>query len=323
VYGSSEVSADATWMETGEETGGGSVRIGRPIANTRVYVLDREWQPVPVGVMGELCVGGEGVARGYWQQPGLTAEQFVPDPYAGEEGKRMYRTGDLGRFHADGTIEYLGRKDHQVKVHGNRIEIGEIETVLGECAGVGKCAVVAREEQDGEKQLVAYVEGKGEAELSGELLQSFLQSRLPGYMMPGAYVVLERMPLTPNGKLDRQSLPAPSGTGVEEKQEYVGPRTAVEERLCGIWQQVLGAERVGIHENFFRIGGHSLRAAQVVSRMRESFHVELPLRRMFEAPTIAQLAHLIQQALQTPVNEVQRPVLPAIKRVERKAAVLP
>ena len=142
-------------------------------------------------------------------------------------------------------------------------------------------------------------------------------------MMPGAYVVLERMPLTPNGKLDRQSLPAPSGTGVGEKQEYVGPRTAVEERLCGIWQQVLGAERVGIHENFFRIGGHSLRAAQVVSRMRESFHVELPLRRMFEAPTIAQLADLIQQALQTPVNEVQRPVLPAIKRVERKAAVLP
>jgi amino acid adenylation domain-containing protein len=323
VYGSSEVSADATWMETGEETGGGSVRIGRPIANTRVYVLDREWQPVPVGVMGELCVGGEGVARGYWQQPGLTAERFVPDPYAGEKGKRMYRTGDLGRFHADGTIEYLGRRDHQVKVHGNRIEIGEIETVLGECAGVGKCAVVAREEQDGEKQLVAYVEGKGEAELSGELLQSFLQSRLPGYMMPGAYVVLERMPLTPNGKLDRQSLPAPSGTGVGEKQEYVGPRTAVEERLCGIWQQVLGAERVGIHENFFRIGGHSLRAAQVVSRMRESFHVELPLRRMFEAPTIAQLADLIQQALQTPVNEVQRPVLPAIKRVERKAAVLP
>lgn len=322
LYGSSEVSADATCMEVGGGERGSSVLIGRPIANTRVYVLDREGEPAPVGVMGELYVAGDGVARGYWNQPGLTAERFVPNPFAAKAGERMYRTGDLARLLADGNIEYLGRTDHQVKVHGHRIETGEIEAALREYAGVMKCAVLAREDRRGEKQLVAYVEGNPGEALNGDLLQNLLKTRLPAYMVPGAFVFLEELPLTPNGKLDRQSLPAPSGTGLAETREYVGPRTPVEETLVGIWQQVLGPDRIGIHDNFFKIGGHSLRAAQVVSRMRESFHMEIPLRRMFEAPTVAQLAELIHQTMQTAVNGAQSPLLPAIKRVERKAAAL-
>src|SRR5229473_1215461 len=269
--------------------------IGRPIANTQMYVLDLDLHPVPVGVAGELYIGGAGLGRGYLNQPGMTAEKFVANPYSKESGARMYRTGDLGRWRTDGELEFLGRIDEQVKIRGYRIEPGEIEAVLREQGGVREAAVVAREEE-GQKRLVAYVvweEGDGKPSV-GEL-RKVLQGRLPEYMVPSAFVFLERLPLTANGKLDRRALPKP-GERPEQGREYVGPRTAVEEILCGIWAKVLGLERVGVEDNFFELGGHSLLATQAVSQVRKAFSVELELRRLFESPTVMELAKAIERA---------------------------
>jgi len=268
--------------------------VGKPIANTQMYVLDGRMEPTPVGVSGELYVGGAGLARGYLGRPDLTAERFVPNAFKGA-GERLYRTGDLGRWREDGTLEFLGRADEQVKIRGYRIELGEIEAALRAIPGVSAAAVMAREEQAGQKRLVAYVVGReGVAAPSAAQLRVELQKRLPDYMLPSAYVELEKLPLTPNGKLDRRALPAPGG--VRAEQGYVAPRNAVEELLCGIWARVLGLERVGVEENFFELGGHSLLATQVMSRVRRVFGVEIPLREIFEAPTVAQLALFIQTA---------------------------
>ncbi|HEX5724995.1 MAG TPA: amino acid adenylation domain-containing protein, partial [Longimicrobiaceae bacterium] len=302
VYGPTETTiwSTAQQLGAGPDVGRGHVSIGAPVANTRVYVLDRFLSPVPAGVPGELYIGGAGVARGYLGRPGLSAEKFVPDPFAAEPGARLYRTGDLARWRPDGTLEFLGRNDHQVKVRGFRIELGEIEAVLRGHGSVADCVVMARAEA-GEQRLVAYVVGGVEA----AELRAHLRESLPEYMVPSAFVFLDALPLTPNGKLDRKALPAPELAPAEDR--YVAPRTPVEEVLAGIWAEVLRLERVGANDNFFELGGHSLLATRVVSRVRELFGVELPLRALFEGPTVAELAGRVEE-----IRRAELPVLPPV-----------
>ncbi|MBV9772499.1 MAG: amino acid adenylation domain-containing protein, partial [Gemmatimonadetes bacterium] len=265
--------------------------IGRPVANARAYVLDPAGEPAPVGIPGELYVGGVGVARGYLGRAAQTSESFVPDPFSGEAGARLYRTGDRVRWLADGTLEYLGRLDFQVKIRGFRIEPGEVEAVLREHALVRQVMVVAREDARGEKRLVAYVVPEAGTEVTRAELRTHLRERVPEHMVPSAFVLLEALPLNASGKVDRRALPPPEH---EEVGASVAPRTMVEEVLAGIWAEVLGIERVGVEESFFELGGHSLLAMRVVSRAREAFRVELPLRALFEAPTVAALAERIE-----------------------------
>jgi amino acid adenylation domain-containing protein len=269
-----------------------SIPIGRPIANTRVYILDGQGEPVPVGVVGELYIGGAGVACGYLNRPDLTAERFLQDRFGEEPGGRMYKTGDLGHWLEDGTVEFVGRNDFQVKIRGYRVELGEIEARLAEHAGVGEAVVVVREDDAGGKRLVGYVVKKAGAEvLNIKELRSHLKERLPEYMVPSAWVELERLPLSSNGKIDRKSLPKPEATVCE----YVRPRSLDEETLCVLWQDVLKRERIGIHDNFFELGGHSLLATQVVSRIPSAFAVELPVRALFESSTVAELVVRINE----------------------------
>ncbi|WP_200943969.1 non-ribosomal peptide synthetase, partial [Lysobacter sp. Root604] len=241
-----------------------SVPIGRPIANTQVYILDAHGAPVPVGVAGELHIGGDGVARGYLNQPALTAERFVRDPFSADPQARMYKTGDLGRWLPDGTIEYLGRNDFQVKIRGFRIELGEVEAKLSACADVREAVVLAREDVPGDKRLVAYVVPSAGAEPTGVQLREALQTQLPEYMVPSAFMVLDAFPLTPNGKLDRKALPAPDGSSLVQR-EYEAPQGEIEQGLAEIWQSLLKIEQVGRHDHFFELGGHSLLAVQLVS----------------------------------------------------------
>ncbi|HEX2077170.1 MAG TPA: amino acid adenylation domain-containing protein, partial [Longimicrobium sp.] len=307
VYGPTETTiwSTAQHLGAGPDVGRGHVSIGAPVANTRVYVLDRYLSPVPAGVPGELYIGGAGVARGYLGRPGLSAEKFVPDPFAAEPGARLYRTGDLARWRPDGTLEFLGRNDHQVKVRGLRIELGEIEAALRGHGSVADCVVMARADA-GEQRLVAYVVGGVEA----AELRAHLRRSLPEYMVPSAFVFLDALPLTPNGKVDRKALPAPELAPAEDR--YVAPRTPVEEVLAGIWAEVLRLERVGANDSFFELGGHSLLATRVVSRVRELFGVELPLRALFEGPTVAELAGRVEE-----MRRAGLPVLPPVVPTER------
>jgi amino acid adenylation domain-containing protein len=275
----------------------GSIPIGRPIANTRVYVLDPRGEPVPIGVPGELYIGGAGLARGYLNRPDLTAEKFVPDPFSTRQGAQMYRTGDLARYLPDGNIEFLGRIDHQVKLRGYRIELGEIEAVLAENPAVRQAVVLAREDVPGNKRLVAYIVPADPSADCVEASRALVREHLPDYMVPSAYVLLDRIPLTPNGKVDRRALPAPQSEGAHLKDDYVAPRNALEELVAGVWREVLHLEEVGIHDNFFELGGHSLLAAQVVARLARLSKVELPLRRFFETATVSALAAELQQKL--------------------------
>jgi amino acid adenylation domain-containing protein len=272
----------------------GDPPIGRPIDNIRVYLLDRHLNPVPVGVAGELHVGGVGLARGYLHRPATTAEKFLPDPFGDDPGGRLYATGDLCRRLPDGEIEYVGRIDHQVKLRGFRIELGEIETALAELPGVDRALVLAREDAPGGGQLVAYVTASPGERPQIETLRSSLRERLPEFMVPAFFLVLDELPLTTSGKVDRGALPRPEATAAG--RPYVAPRSPEEETLVRIWAELLGTERVGVEDDFFELGGHSLIAAQVVSRVRERFGVELPLRRLFEAPTVAGLAEAVRRA---------------------------
>ncbi|ELX13938.1 amino acid adenylation domain containing protein [Janthinobacterium sp. HH01] len=265
----------------------GAPVIGKPIANTQVYILDAGLNPVPAGVAGELHIAGEGLARGYLHRGDLTADKFIPNPF-GAAGSRMYKSGDLARYLQDGSIEYLGRIDNQVKLRGFRIELGEIESALAGLATVRDALVLAREDVAGDKRLVAYLVAHEDAQLPDtEGLRAALLASLPEYMVPAHFMVLERMPLTPNGKVDRKALPAPDMARSEEG--YVAPRTAAEEIMAGIWAGVLRLDKVGVHDNFFSLGGHSLLATQLVSQIRGAFEIELPLRAVFEAPTVAGL----------------------------------
>jgi acyl-CoA synthetase (AMP-forming)/AMP-acid ligase II/acyl carrier protein len=292
----------ATWHEFREgEDSHETVLAGRPMDNCQVYVVDAFLNPVPIGVPGEIYVSGVGLARGYLGRPGATAGRFVPNPFGGP-GERMYRTGDRGRYLPDGNIEFLGRFDNQVKIRGYRIEPGEIESALLQHPLVGNSAVLAPADAQGNKRLVAYVECRNRSRPSVADLRGFLVERLPGFMVPSSFVVLDEFPVTPNGKLDRRALPAPSGERPELTEEYVRPRTQEEEVLGAIWAEVLGVDRVGVFDNFFELGGHSLLATQVISRVRDNLGVELPLRAAFDFPTIADLADAIR--------EMQRPTVP-------------
>ena len=294
------------------------VSMGWPLANTRVYVLDpREWRPAPEGVPGELFIGGAGVTRNYLNTPALTAEKFVPDPFGPDPGGRLYRTGDLARFRPGGELEFLGRIDQQVKIRGARIELGEVEAALKDHPAVRECVALVDEDETGDKYLVGYVTLHAEEAPTTASLRQFLRNRLPAHMIPTAFVTLAEMPLTPNGKVDKKKLLelAPADAGAAG--EYVAPRTAIEETLAAVWRDVLKAERVGAHDNFFALGGHSLIATQLISRVRDVFHVEVPLASLFEQPTVAELGRVVQEALRRGAEQQGVPPLQREPRPER------
>jgi amino acid adenylation domain-containing protein len=280
-----------------------SVPIGGPIANTRIYILDRHGEPAPIGVTGELYIGGENVARGYLNRPELTAERFVIDRFAGRPGARMYRTGDLGRWLSDGTIEYLGRNDEQVKIRGFRLELGEVAAQLAEHSDVREAAVMAREDQGGEKRLLAYY--TSEKEVGAEVLRAHLLERLPEYMVPGIFVRLEALPRTPNGKLDSKVLPLP-GAGVHPWREHEAPQGEVESALAAIWSDVLKIEHVGRNDNFFELGGHSLLASKVAIRVQHEMKINVPMRDIFSYPVLRSLAEqiVIQRLAQFDIEQL-------------------
>jgi surfactin family lipopeptide synthetase C len=291
-----------------------TIPIGRPIANTDVYILDKHLQLVPVGVPGQLYTGGDGLARGYLNRPDLTNEMFIPHPFSTEPGARLYKTGDLARWRADGNIEFLGRIDHQVKIRGFRIELGEIESVLGRHEAVREVVVMAREDIPGDKRLVAYIIPEGEQTPSVSVLRQYLKEKLPEYMMPNVFVMLEKFPLTPNGKVDRRALPAPEHTRPELEETYVAPRTPVEQSLAEIWANVLGVERVGVNDNFFELGGHSLLAVQLFVRIRKWAGIDLPLATLLKSPTVQGLAEILDPSCATApisgetISEISSPV---------------
>ena len=289
--------------------------IGKANANFKLYILDQYMEAAPIGVPGELCVSGVGLARGYHNRPDLTAEKFIPNPFSETEGDRLYRTGDLVRWLADGNVEYLGRIDQQVKVRGFRIELGEIEAVLSKHENISDQIVLAREDKPGDKRLVAYVVPENSAELDTAEIKTFVRNELPDYMTPSAVVVLDKLPLTPNGKIDRKALPAPEFSREELSAEFVAPRNPIEQKLTAIVGELLNVEKVGVLDNFFELGGHSLLATQFMSRIRESFEVELALMTLFEKPTIDQLAIAVQEAQ----AKGTAPAKPQIKRVDRGA----
>ena len=309
LYGPTETAADAVYWVCDSAQRDGRVPIGRPISNIRIYILDAQGQPVPVGVSGEIHIAGDGVARGYLNRPELTAERFVRDPFSEDADARMYRTGDLGRWRADGAIEYLGRNDFQVKIRGLRIELGEIEARLAALPQVREVVVVAREEGAGDRRLVAYWvsrEGLPEQDVPDVAqLRDHLKAELPEYMVPSAYVRLGAMPLTPNGKVDRKALPVPDADALVA-QAYEAPQTPTEEMLAFIWQELLGVERVGRNDNFFDLGGHSLLAVQLLARIRRELGQEVALRTLFEAPTVAEVAGRLQTADEALVAPMER-----------------
>lgn len=294
-YGPTEASIAATASEPqlSLDSIPDNLPIGRPVPNVRIYLLDAHLNPVPVGVPGELHIGGVGVAQGYFNRPELTAEKFISDRFASEAGARMYRTGDLARYLPSGEIEFLGRRDEQIKIRGFRIELGEIESALAKYPGVREVAVVARERISGEKSLVAYVVPEQRTEISAGKFRNFLRQQLPDYMVPSAFMFLDSMPMTPNGKINRQGLPEPEFDLASTETTVAGD--ALQWQLCRIWEEVLGRKQIGIRDNFFDLGGHSLLAARLMHKIGQALGKTLPLAMLFEAPTIEQLAAALNQ----------------------------
>ena len=288
LYGPSEYTTYATWTEVPHGRPG-PVSIGLPLANTRVYLVDADLHPAPLGVPGELLLAGAGLARGYLGRPALTAEKFVPDPF-GEPGGRLYRTGDLGRWSESAGLQFLGRIDHQVKVRGFRIEPGEIEAVLAAHPAVGGAVVAVRRDAAGDSRLVAWVVAKDGTTADAAALRAHLRARLPEPMVPSAFVALPAFPLTPNGKVDRAALPDPGAAPAAPAAAYAEPRTDTERAVAEIWREVLGAGRVGRDDDFFELGGHSLVAGRVAARVRQRLAVEVPLTAVFDASTLAAFA---------------------------------
>ena len=295
-YGPTETSVIVTSFEPSDwENIPSILPIGRPIANTKIYILDPNLQPLPVGIAGDLYVSGPGLARGYLNRPEVTAEKFVRDPFSNDPAARMYKTGDLARYLANGEIEFAGRTDDQVKIRGFRVELKEIEAVLGSNPGVREVAVIARQNEAGEKDLVAYVVPSREQTPTGSELRSYLKQKLPHYMVPSAIVLLEAMPKTPNGKVDRRNMPAPQAADFSEANEYVAPTDELEANLIKIWCAVLTKDKIGIRDNFFDLGGHSLLAARLMHRIEQTFGQRLPLAALLQAPTVEQFAALLRQ----------------------------
>ncbi|RKZ84633.1 MAG: hypothetical protein DRR19_17430 [Candidatus Parabeggiatoa sp. nov. 1] len=293
-YGPTEGTVCATVFEN--PTGSSStLPIGRPIANTQIYILDQSLQPVPIGVPGELHIGGVGLARGYLNRPELTAEKFINNPFSDDPNSRLYKTGDLARYLPDGNIEYLGRIDNQVKIRGFRIELGEIEAVLAQHPLVRQAVVIVWKVQAGDKRIVAYFIPTQESPASDEL-HDFIKELLPNYMIPVAFIPLPKIPLTPNGKIDRRRLPTPSPFQIKREQQFIAPRTLVEKALAEIWADVLEHESIGIHDNFFELGGHSLLAVSLMARIGQQFGKKLPLSTLVEGPTIEKLATFLDQS---------------------------
>ncbi|MFJ7251454.1 amino acid adenylation domain-containing protein [Streptomyces sp. NPDC098085] len=304
MYGITETTVHSTYHRvTEQDLMSGGNPVGRPLADLRIHLLDRYGQVVPVGVTGEIHVGGPGVARGYLGRPALTAERFLPDPF-GPAGSRLYRSGDLARRNADGTLDFLGRIDDQVKIRGYRIELGEIQAALAEQASVRDVAVVVREDEHGDRRLVAYVVVKPGAPADGGELRAALAQRLPAYMVPAAFVVLDALPLTANGKLDRRALPAPERQSLHTGGAYAAPRNAAEEAVVGIWSQILHSERIGVHDNFFELGGNSLLALRLVAAVQEQFDIDLPVRQVFDMPTVAQQAAEVERQLRADIAQL-------------------
>ncbi|WP_414754485.1 amino acid adenylation domain-containing protein [Anabaena sp. CCY 9910] len=315
-YGPSETHAATNFTLTNSvETWPLLPPIGKPITNTKIYILDNYLQPVPIGVPGELYIGGISLARGYLNRPELTQEKFIPNPFEQGQGSRLYKTGDLARYLADSNIEYLGRIDNQVKIRGFRIELGEIEAALSQYSDVQAACIIPREDTPGDKRLVAYVVAHQDSTITISELRQFLKAKLPDYMVPSAFVMLDALPLTPSGKVDRRALPAPDLDN-EITDKYVAPRNPTEELLAQIWAQVLKIEKVGIHDNFFDLGGHSLLATQLISRIRNVFRVELPLRELFASATISELARSLEQLQQHDLELSAPPIVPRTKNTD-------
>jgi acyl carrier protein len=288
MYGPTETTIWSTTHHVNEFRN--TIPIGQPIANTQVYILDRLMRPVPIGVYGELLIGGEGVTRGYLNAPQLTAERFVPDPFSLNAGARLYKTGDLARYLPDGSIEFRRRMDQQVKLRGFRVELGEIEAVLASHDAITEAAVVAATDAGGNLRLTAYYVPRDDSPLKTSDLRSFLAEYLPDHMVPAVYVSLNSLPLTPNGKLDRLALPAQATPRPMMEATYVMPGTEAERIIAGIWQEVLEVEKVGINDNFFDLGGHSLLVVQIHRKLEETFKRKLPLFELFKYPTVYSLA---------------------------------
>ncbi|RKH18541.1 amino acid adenylation domain-containing protein, partial [Corallococcus sp. CA041A] len=310
LYGPTEAAVEVTAWTCERHDGRRSVPIGRPVANTRIHVLDASSQPVPVGIAGELHIGGAQVGRGYLGRPALTAERFIPDPF-GPPGARLYRTGDRARVLADGTIEYLGRLDFQVKLRGFRIEPGEVESALRQCEGVREAVVVVREDAPGDKRLVAYVVGQG---VTVEALREALKAKLPEYMVPTAFVALNALPLSPNGKVDRKALPVPDARPAALAPSKPQRMTPFQQRIADLFRDVLRVPKVGVHDDFFALGGHSLLATRLLSRVRSTFQVELPLRGLFDGATVAEVTEQVEAQL---LSRTGLPRVPAIRKVPR------
>ncbi len=315
LYGPTEATIDSTFWQCDSDSEARAVPIGRPIANTRVYILDHHRQPVPIGVTGELHIGGAGLAQGYINRPQLTAEKFIADPFSNDSTARLYKTGDLTRYRADGNIEFIGRVDQQVKIRGFRIELDEIESALTSHAGVRESAVLVREDKPGDKRLVAYIAGDGADAPSVTDLREFLRAKLPDYMVPAAFVVLDSMPLSVNGKLDRHALPVPDGAR-QLDQALVEPRSDLEKKLADIWQQVLDVDQVGIHDNFFDLGGHSLKLVELHKKLSDKIDTPLTLVDLFAHPTVSALVEHI-----TKPEVPGRPRSGDVGRVTNAAAV--
>jgi amino acid adenylation domain-containing protein len=307
----------SVWVSGAYLDGSSNPIIGRPIDNIQLYLLDSSWRPVPIGVPGELCIGGIGVTWGYLRQPSVTAEKYIPNPFSDTPGARLYRTGDSAHYLPDGNLEFLGRIDHQVKIRGFRVELGEVEAVLGRHPAVREAVVVAREDTPGDKRLVAYILSHQDQAPRVSELHAYMKKKLPDNMVPSAFVLMDALPLSPNGKVDRRALPAPDLTRPELEEPFVAPRSHVEEVLAKIWADVLRVEQVGIHDNFFELGGHSLLATQVVSRVRDTFQVELSLPRFFESPRVATLSKVIEEAQLDKTATHQPNIVPVSRETHR------
>jgi acyl carrier protein len=288
LYGPTEAAVDVTYWKCDPNTALASVPIGRPISNIRLYILDKSGQPVPVCESGELHIGGVGVGRGYLNRPELTAEKFIKDPFSDDPSARLYKTGDLCRYLDDGNIEYLGRIDFQVKIRGNRVELGEIEAVIEQDPSVRQCAVIVREDAPGESRLVAYVVEEPGA-FSITAIRKKIAEKLPDYMMPAAFVMLPAIPLSPSGKTDRLALPKPGRERPELATQYIAAHTDVEKKLAQLWCEILNLEKVGIDDNFFDVGGNSIQVVQVHLRLQTMFGYEFPITELFTHTTIRKI----------------------------------